>query len=225
MAVTLAIALAITVLAYTAFRGDKPRAALASAAADLQSLLHQARQTALGTGDPVAVLIYPAYAPPAAGGVSSTGYAIVYQDACFDFFTATAPTCGVRYATYNPAAPATGANGTLQSVVIDTVGLPRGVVFGPATGMGAAATLAAPLNAIPVNKACSFCGTTGGAVVFDPTGKATFYQLDGTNQTGPLNVTGGSLSLGYDANYTNLTGQRTVLILSISGAVQTISNG
>jgi prepilin-type N-terminal cleavage/methylation domain-containing protein len=224
MAVVLTIAVLVSWLAYTTMHKDRPRANLASAAAELQALLHQARQTALGTSNPVAVLIYPNYAAPTAATVAATGYFVIYQDACFDFFTATAPTCGVRYANFTPTSTP-GASGPLQSVIVDTMGLPRGVIVGPATGMGASATLPFPLASVTVNVACSFCGTTGGAVSFDSAGKASFYSLSGTTVTGPLGVSGGSLSLGYDPNVTDATGMRTLIIMSLSGAVQLINNG
>ena len=229
MAIVLAIAVLLTLLAYTTLQRDKPRANLAASAAELQSLLHQARQTALGSANPVSVLIYPNYSPPASAAVAATGYFIVYQDACFEFFSATVNNCNQHYATYQyqlATLPAgVNATGTVQSVVIDTMSLPRGVIVGPATGMGAGTTLSFPLAAVAVNVACSFCGTTGGAVSFDSTGKASFYSLSGATVTGPLNLTGGSISLGYDPKVTDATGQRTLIILPISGAVQLINNG
>jgi hypothetical protein len=110
--------------------------------------------------------------------------------------------------------------------VLDTMTLPYGIIFGPATGMGAGVTLPAPLNTIAVNTNCSFCGTTGGAVEFGSQGQATFYSLNGSTVT-PQTVTGGaSLSLGFDpAILSDMTGQRTLVIFSASGAVQMISGG
>ncbi len=223
MLTTLAIIAILTAIAVIGVSRWRPRANLASAATELQALLHQARQSALATGDNVAVLFYPAYSAPSAGA-GSTGYVVVYQDACFDFFTG-GGTCGVTYATYNPATLAAGTNGTLQSEVLDTMSLPYGVVIGPATGMGAGVVLPAPLNTVPVNVACSFCDPTGGAVVFDPRGQASFYKLNGGTVTGPLTPSGASVSLGFDPGVTDAAGQRTLVILSGSGAVETITNG
>ncbi len=222
MAVVLAIIAVLSTLTYFGVSRLRPRADMAGAASELQALLHQARQTALAEGVPVAVLLYPDYAP--AGG-AARGYVIVYQDACFDFFTA-APACAVSYARYDPARLTAGGNGTVQSVVLETLALPRGILVGPATGMGAGAALPAPLATVPVDTACSFCGTTGGAVEFDPSGRATFYRLSGGTVTGPLpGLTGGSVSLGYDPDLTTATGQRTLVILSASGSVEAIAGG
>jgi prepilin-type N-terminal cleavage/methylation domain-containing protein len=227
MAVVLLIIAVIAALTVTTFSRAKPRADMKSAAAELQALIHQARETALSTGTPVAVLVYKAYTPPSSG----TGYFIVYQDACFDFFTGGA-TCGVTYAAYNPAQLVVGASATTSSVVIDTMTLPNNVSIGPSSGMGTSATLPAPLAGVAVNVDCSFCGSTGGAIQFDPSGQATFYALSGTTQTGPLGpsstpaVNGGaSVSLTYNSALTSDTGQLTLVILSASGAVQVRGTG
>ena len=225
LAIVVAVIAILVAVAVTNLWRLKPRASLAGAGAELQAMLHQARQTALATGTPVVVLVYPSYTQ-AVAGLTSKGYLIVYQDACFDFFTATPP-CGVKFATYDPGKPASGNSATAQSQVLDSMSLPYSIVVGPTAGMGAGATLPAPLNNVPVNSACTFCGTTAGAVQFDAQGRATYYSLSGTTQTGPLADTGGgqSLSLGYDQTLAPLAGQRTVVILSGSGAVETIAGG
>lgn len=218
--VVVAIIGIMATIAGSYFLRTTSRGNLASSASELQALFHQARQTALATGNPVAVLVYPNYSPPSGGGATAKGYFIVYQDACFDFFTGGA-TCGVSYSAYAPATLKYG--GTSQ--VIDTMTLPHGVVVGPSTGMGAAATLRAPLQGVVVNVACSFCGTTGGAVQFDSRGQATFFKLSGTTVT-PYTPSGGaSLSLGYDSAVTDATGQDTFVILSGSGAVEVLKGG
>ncbi len=224
LAVVIAIVAILSTIAYSSLARNKPRANLASAAVELQALLHEARQSALASGEPVAVLFYPGYSGPGTAG--ATGYVIVYQDACFDFFTG-GGTCGVAYGTYDPALLAAGTNGALQSAVLDTMSLPTGVAVGPAAAMGAGARLPAPLAGVPVDAACAFCGTTGGAVRFDPRGQASFYGLSGTTVTGPLPLTeGASLSLGFDpAVAPDMSGQRTLVILSASGAVQAINGG
>ena len=223
LAIVLAVVAILSAAAVTSLSRGKTRASLLGATTELASLLHQARQTALGTGTPVAVLLYKGYSAP---GSLSTGYVIVYQDACFDFFSGGA-TCGVTYATYDPAVLAFGTSGTTKSAVLDTMTLPRGVIVGPANGMGTGTTLRAPIAGIPVDVDCSFCGTTGGAVVFDASGQASFYSLAGGSQTGPLAVNGGaSVSLGYDTAVTpDLTGQRTLVILSASGVVRLLAGG
>ena len=228
MAVVLAIVAVLAGLAYAALSHAKPRADLASATVELTSLIHQARQSALASGDNVSVLVYPNYLNP---GVNSTGYFVIYQDACFDFFTGGA-TCGVSYGSYNPATPAAGGNATYQSIVLDTMALPYGIVVGPPAGMGAGAVLVAPLAGVPVNTNCSFCGTTGGAVQFGPQGQASFYSLSGSTVTPCTTLTcpgvnlGASLSLGYDPTiHGDMTGQRTLVIFTSSGAVQTINGG
>jgi prepilin-type N-terminal cleavage/methylation domain-containing protein len=219
LAVVIAVIAILATAAGVSFARSKARANLASSAAELQSLLHQARQSALATGTPVAVLVYPGYVPPA-GPARGTGYFIVYRDACFDFFNK-GTTCGVSFDGYDPAKPAAGG----ASEVLDTMTLPLGIAVGPDTGMGASATLKAPLQGIAVNVRCSFCGTTGGAVQFDPRGQATFFALSGTTVTRQDPGAGASLSLGYDAAVTDATGQRTLVILSGSGAVQALTAG
>ena len=228
LAIVIAIIGILAALAGSYMLRSRPRANLANATMELQALLHQARQSALATGNPVGVLVYTAYSPPAAlGSPASIGYVIVYQDACFDFFTGGA-TCGVGYGSYNPAVLATGG----RSQVLDTMTLPYGVIVGPPDGMGSGALLTAPLNNVLVNTSCSFCGTTGGAVQFDARGQASFFALSGSTVTGPLTpattpaVNGGaSLSLGYNSATTDATGQRTLVILSASGAVTSINGG
>lgn len=218
LAVVVAIVAILASMAHFALSRDRPRAALASTAAELQSLLHQARQSALASDTPVAVLFYPQYSAPSVSG--STGYVVVYQDACFDFF-AGGVRCGVSYGDYDPAVLAAGG----ASQVLDTMTLPRGITVGPATGMGPSATLKAPLQGVAVNVACAFCGTTGGAVQFDPRGQATFFALSGSTVTPYAPGGGASLSLGYDGAVTDATGQRTLVILSGSGAVQAVNGG
>lgn len=221
LAVVIAIAGILAALAGSYMLRSKTRANLANATLELQALLHQARQSALAAGVPVGVLVYPSYSPPAAGGeAASTGYVVIYQDACFDFFSG-GGTCGVTYGSYNPAALKTGG----ASAILDTMTLPYGIVVGPSAGMGASATLKAPLQNVVVNVACDFCGSTGGAIQFDARGQATFYKLDGTTMSPYFPSGGSSLSLGYNAAITDATGQRTLIILSGSGAVEVINGG
>jgi prepilin-type N-terminal cleavage/methylation domain-containing protein len=209
LAVVMVIIAVLAALTVVSFARSKPRADMMSAAAELQALLHQAREAALQSGNPVVVLVYPNYTPANSG----QGYFIVYQDASVnsDFFNGGA----VAFATYNPAVLAAGGT----SVVIDTMTLPSDVMVGPSTGMGSS-PLAAPLQNVIVNVACSFCGSTAGAVAFSPIGVATFYSLSGTTQTTVAANGGASLSLTYNSAFTNVTGQVTLVIFSASGAVQ-----
>jgi prepilin-type N-terminal cleavage/methylation domain-containing protein len=207
LAITIAIVGIVAALAFSNFWKQKPRATLATTTAELQSLLHGARQTALATSHDVVVMLFPDY--DAGGG--AVGRVILYEDADFTFFTGGA----VNFAGYNPAVPASGA----RSQVLDTYDLPFSVTVGPATGMGASALLPAPYAGVPVNVACSFCATSGdhrGAVRFDSRGRATFYQAGAL-----LDATGASLTL----QAASLLGQRTLIITSGTGSVRALLNG
>jgi prepilin-type N-terminal cleavage/methylation domain-containing protein len=206
-AITIAVVAIIAALAFSSFWRQKPRASLATTTAELQSLLHGARQTALSTGHDVVVMIFPDYTSG-----TSVGRVILYEDGDYDFFTGGT----VNFATYNPTTQPTGG----RSQVLDTVDLPFGVTVGPAVGMGTGATLPDPYASVKVDAACSFCATTGdhrGAVRFDSRGRASFYQA-GTALTG---VAGASLTLQAEA----VGGQRTLVISSSNGAVRALSNG
>jgi prepilin-type N-terminal cleavage/methylation domain-containing protein len=220
LAVVLLIIAVIAGLTVTSFTRAKPRADMKTAAGELQALLHQARETALSSGNPVYVLVYKGFTPGASG--SGIGYFIVYQDACApvpDFMTG-GGTCGVSFAAYNPAVLAAGGS----SVIVDTMTLPNNLMVGPTTGMGV--PLAAPLQNVAVNTDCSFCGSTGGAVQFDASGQATFFSLAGGTVTAlGANGGGGSLSLTYNPDVTGVTGQMTLVIFSASGAVQVFGTG
>jgi len=226
LAVVLAIIGILAAATVTTFSRAKPRADMKTAAAELQALFHQARETALSTGTPVVVMIFKSYQPASSG----TGYFIVYQDACFDFLTG-GSSCGVLYDTYDATVLKVGSNASASSAIVDTYSLPQNLMVGPSNGMGTGATLAAPLAGVTVSVDCSFCGTSGGAVQFDATGAATFYSLDGTPtvgaaKAGPIAVNGGgSLSLTYDPTNTSMTGQYTLVIFSASGAVQVFGTG
>jgi prepilin-type N-terminal cleavage/methylation domain-containing protein len=223
-AVVMAIAAILAWLALSNIWRLKARANLAGTAAELQALLYQARQTAMGDAKPVAVLFYPSQTQTVRG-VTSTGYVVVYEDACADFFTA-APSCGQKFSSYEPDTLKAGGDAFAQGVVVDTLWLPAGILVGPEKGMGEGAKLVAPLDQVPVDLACSFCGSTAGAVRFDAQGRATFYSLSGTAQSGPLKDQGGySVSLGFDPIISPMPGQRTLVILSGSGAVYTIVGG
>ncbi len=224
LVITVAVIAILSWLAVSNLWRLKPRADLAGATGELAALLHQARQTALGDGKPVAVLFYPSYAQKI-DGHTSTGYVIVYEDTCPSGFFSVTPCGGLGFSTYDPAKLAgTGMDG--NSAVLDTLTLPMNIVFASAAEMANAPALPKPFDRVPVDVACSFCGTTAGAVQFDARGQVTFYKLDGTSQTGPLTDLGGySVSLGFNPTTAPIPGHRTILILSGSGAVQTIVGG
>ena len=186
---------------------------------ELRSTILGARERALSSGTPVAVLIYPDFETSS----HQRGRVIVYQDACRDFFTR-ALACGVAYATYDPAVPAYGHAGSLRSKVISTLDLPAGVTLSPRTGIPA--TLSAPFAGVRIDLACSFCGSTGGAVQFDSQGHPSFYSLDGGAVTGPFKVTGGAtLSLRATPTAATTTAEeQTLMILASTGAVAIIAS-
>ena len=218
--IVVAVIVILSALAVANLWRLKPRADLAGATAELAALLHQARQTALQDGKPVAVIFYPGFSQNV-GGYVSTGYVVMYEDACYDFFTKS-PACGVAFTDYaDPSKLKTGG----QSKVIDTMTFPMNVVFAEAIEMASSKSLPAPLDKIPVDKGCTFCGTTAGAAQFDAQGRVTFYSLDGTAQTELSNVGGYSLSLGFRQSIAPIQGHRTLVIFSGSGMVQTIVRG
>lgn len=209
IAFVVAIMAALGALAYASVGRLRPRAELASSAAELQSLLHGARQQALASGHPVAVLFFPDFA-----NGDGQGRVIVYEDGQFDFFS----TGAVNFDAYNPATPASAA----LSQVVATFDLPRGILLGPLDGMGASAALAAPWDGIAVTSACSFCTTSGarrGAIVFDPRGRASFYSQNGPRMAVQK---GGSVTIHAPELG---SASRTLVITSSTGAVRAYING
>jgi type II secretory pathway pseudopilin PulG len=204
-AVVMAIIIVLGGMAVSSFSRQRPRANLATAAADLQSTVHGARQQALASGHDVWVMVFPQYV-----NGNSTGRVIVYEDGNFSFVS------GGMLAAYNPSVLSHGS----QSPAVTTLDLPTGVVFGPATGQGASATLPAPLAGIDVTKACSFCSTSGdgrGAIRFDPKGRASFYS----GATAQTVIGGASMSL----NAPDIGKTWTLAITSAAGAVQMLGGG
>jgi prepilin-type N-terminal cleavage/methylation domain-containing protein len=209
-AVTVAIISIVAALTYSSLERYRPRADLANAAAELQSLVHQARQAALASGVPVFVLVFPDLDT----GGGARGRVVVYQDGDFSFLQTPAT---VDFDAYDPTALPAGA----RSEVLSTLDLPRGVTFGPATGLGADATLPAPYAGVDVTKACSFCASGGdhrGAIQFDSRGRATFHDANGTALP---DVVGVSLSVTSAA----VGGPRTLLITAGTGSVRLLVRG
>ncbi len=205
LAVVVAIIGVLAALAASNPSWLRRRASLQSSAAELAALIHGARLSAMATGHPVGVLVFPS----ASGAPDSTGRVVVYEDGNSDFFAGGA----VNFAAYVPTVLAYGD----RSQVITTLDLPSGIVFGPATGLGASATLPAPLSGINVQSDCSFCDTAAvrrGAIRFDSRGRATFYRGGSVQAVSG----GGSLSL----TSTEAGGTWTLAILANTGAVKLV---
>jgi prepilin-type N-terminal cleavage/methylation domain-containing protein len=218
LAVVLALIAVIVTVTGVSMRRARPRATLGGATIELRGLLHQARQQALVSGADVAVMIFPGVS----GEANSLGRVVVYQDALFSFFNAGS---AVHFGNYDPLAlnGAFDVNGNLKGEVIESINLPRGVVFGPARGMGTSARLVAPFNSIPVTSECTFCLGAGaarrGAVVFDSRGRARFYGADGPPQV----VDGGSISLTSPDLQGTTPLVRLVAITATTGSLQSVN--
>lgn len=209
--VVVAIIGIVSALGFVSIRLQRPRARLVTTAAEVHSLLHGARLTAMANGRAMVVMIFPDFANPDGG----TGRLVLYDDGAFSFFN---PAATVNFGNYDPsalgaeAATATTPGGRM----VRTFDLPEGTVFGPATGMGAGARLPAPYDTVSVDVRCSFCGgaPSRGAIAFDPSGSASFYRgmvaLGGTGHS--FSVTGPEL--------TSLR-TRTLVVTAGSGAVRT----
>lgn len=207
--VVMAIIGVLAALAVPVFSRQRPRAHLAAATAELQSVVHGARQQALATGHDVWVLVFPEFASG-----EGTGRVIVYEDGNFDFSVTNAPG-GMDLDRIVPATPARGT----RSRVVTTMDLPTGVTFG--TGGGGPTALPKPLDGIDVTRGCSFCGTLTdhrGGIRFDSRGRATFYGRTGT----PLVAAGAALNL---TSSPAISGQRTLVVTPVSGAVRLLIDG
>lgn len=210
IAIVVAVIGVLTALAYGSIARQRPRANLASTTAEFHALLHGARLTAMANGRNVVAMVFPTFRNREGG----TGRVILYEDGDFDFFSAAAV---VNFGGYAPATLSAG----VRSQVLEVIDLPPAVQVGPATGMGAGATLVAPLDGIAVDVSCGFCAAGGdrrGAVMFDPRGRAWFYSQNGA----PNAVTKGA-SISFEAP--EVTGSRTVVITNATGAVRTFNNG
>jgi prepilin-type N-terminal cleavage/methylation domain-containing protein len=168
------------------FGAQKEREKLRSASLELRGVLTQARQSALASGNRVAVLFFPNVVTSQAG---ATGRYVIYEDGepagagLFDAGSA------VNFDAYNPRSPNQGPN----SQVIDTMDLPFLVSVGPPDGWGPGTRATGAYAGIPLDNPCAFCTGVGGrgAIVFDPLGSVSFYD-----RTGPaLALTGAALSL------------------------------
>jgi len=222
MAVTLLIIATLTFLAYNAMHRARPRATLESTSAELQSLVHQARQKALAQATRVALLVAPSY-----NNGQGTGRLVLVQDepdgsANPSLFS---PAGTPSFGTYDFSNPTATAGGQ----VLDTLDLPLGVLVGPAGGSGLD-PLPFPYDNITTNAPCSFCAAGGyGAIVFDSRGRATFYSADGggaiqsSGQAGGASITlyGPDVLSGPGGQYTT----HTLVITSPQGMLRTFHNG
>jgi prepilin-type N-terminal cleavage/methylation domain-containing protein len=217
--VVVAIMGVLAALAAAAFGRQKPRQQLDQAALELRALMFGARQTALSTGQPVVLMIFPNQLTG-----KGRGRLVLYRDGDFAFFTAAgAP----NFASFIPQAQPTGP----RSEVMEVLDLESGVTIGPPAGMGPAAVMPAPYDDIPINTACAFCtGALGrGAIAFQPDGSVDFHAGIGP-AIGTL-PQGASLSLTQaDAAETDgsraatyfVNGVRTIVIASANGSMQTL---
>lgn len=214
MLVTVAVIGIVAALVAFGFGRQKPRARLSGTVAELQALLYGARQNALATGHPTVVMVFPSFVPP---GASGTGRIMVYEDGAGTFFSAAAP---VNFGTYVPSTEQAGPN----SQVVTTMDLSREVAVGPVDGRGAAASMPAPFNRVPITAACTFCAGGRGAIAFDPKGQAFFYAGNGP----PALLDGGSISFYNPLDSgnpaadvaANVAEIRTVAIVAATGAVR-----
>jgi prepilin-type N-terminal cleavage/methylation domain-containing protein len=205
MMVVVAIIGIAAALSITLFGRQRPRQQVDQFALELRGILVGARQTAMGTGTPVAVVVFPAYVSP-----SGTGRLILYRDGNFTFFSGAA---AINLENLSDAAPVADT----RSEIVDTIDLSDGLVIGPATGQGVSALMPAPFNGIAINVACPFCTGTGGrgAMVFQPNGSVTFQDRNGPALAMPQ---GASLSV----TKTDSEAIRTITVAAGTGAMQTL---
>jgi prepilin-type N-terminal cleavage/methylation domain-containing protein len=207
--VVLAIIVVLASLAFPSFSRQRPRARLAAATVEFQSLVHGARQQALASGRDVWVVVFPEYVSG-----EGTGRVVIYEDGNYDFATTNAPG-GMDLDRMVPSKPASGS----QSRVVTTFDLPTGVTFG--TDGSGPSTLPAPLAGIDLTQGCSFCGNLTdhrGAIRFDSRGRASFYGRTGV----PLVTTGAAMSLTASPT---INGQRTLVVTPVTGTVRLLVNG
>lgn len=219
MVVVALIAIGAALVAW-GFGSQRPRQQLAGAANEIQALVHGARQSALATGRRTIVVIFPDYRTSS----NSKGRLFVVEDDMAEEFFVTANGNATLGSLDELDPSRTGAivmGSGADGGVLDTMDLPPGVTFGPATGMGSSAKTSAPYD-IPLDAACTFC--TGqdnrGAIAFDPSGRATFWDANGRS---PLTEEefqrGASLTLMAD----DVSEVRTLVVVASTGAMQTLS--
>jgi prepilin-type N-terminal cleavage/methylation domain-containing protein len=206
----------LSVVAFDSLRRTRPRATFEGAAAELQSLIHAARQEALASGRDVAVLVFPDYAT----SPTATGRILVVQDDTVTKQSILAEGADLNLGTYKAGLPASPPNGRL----VATFDLPDGVLVGLGAGPGPG-KLPFPYGTITTDVSCSFCADDGdhrGAIVFDSRGRSRFYSASGATISISGQAGGASLSL-YGTALNNSSS--TLVITSPQGMVRTIHNG
>jgi prepilin-type N-terminal cleavage/methylation domain-containing protein len=209
MVTVLAIVATVGALAAIGLSRSRPRAGLATTAAELHALLRNARQNALNTGRPTIVIVFPSFQNPAGG----TGRVVVLEEPSATFFQESASPDD--FESYMPGEAPTG-----NTEITSLLDLPRHVVVDlPA---GDEITLSPPYDRITV-EACGFCGGDRGAVRFDSKGRASFHSGNGA----ALDLWGSSLSLTAmeDEEQVLAGAVRTLVITSTTGSARTFVGG
>jgi len=212
--VALVVVGVMTGVSYGVMSRFKPRAAFRGIGAEIKSLIHQARQQALASGVPVAVLLFPNYQE-----TGFQGRLVLVQDSSVPASSLFNAAATVNFDNYDPSRPANpDCSSASHCPDVSILNLPQNVTVGPSTGFGTAA-LVFPYNRITTNVACSFCKSTGdqrGAIVFDDHGHATFYSGAATVSGG---VGGASFSIqGADLGNASVI---TFVVTAITGSVTT----
>ncbi len=205
MMVVVAIIGVIAAMTLFLFGRQKGRQQVDQFALEVRALMVGARQTAQGTGTPVALLVFPNQVT-----AQGTGRLILYRDGDFSLFSGAA---AVNLENMDPAAPVADA----RSEVLETIDLADGLVIGPANGQGTGAVMPAPFAGIAIDVACPFCTGAGGrgAVIFQPNGSVTFQDRNGP----PLALAqGGSLSVTRPDSQEI----RTITVAASTGAMTTL---
>ncbi len=224
MVVTLAIIGILSWLAIDSFRRVKPAATHDSVSAELQSLVHFARQQALATGRGYAVLVFPDLRT-----AQGTGRIVVLKDEPVgspkpSFFAADG-----GYVNYNPSNPATTTSGAL----VETFDLPDGVLVGPENGNGQETGIPFPYNSIDTDVRCSFCAKTGdhsGGILFDGRGRVSFYSWAGNALAPSGQAAGASLTIYSPEAVAGVLGgspyhTSTLVVTAPAGTVRTFWHG
>lgn len=167
LVIVVAIIGIVTGLAVTTLSAARPRQTVANAMAELQAIVHGARQQALARGNDVAVMVFPTFVNPLGG----KGRIVVMEDRDSTLFSVASAT---NLGNYKPEQPAIPEPVTQDPTVFD---LPPGLTLVTAAG----APLPPPLDNVLAPAACTFCkgGTGAGGLRFDARGRASFYAEPG----------------------------------------------
>lgn len=215
MVVTVAVLGILLALAWSGLGKVRKRADYTGTSGELEAVLHNARQTALSTGNPVVVAVNTAFATPTGG----LGRVVVFEDPGGLFFSGTG---ALNLGNYNWASPGytLPAPSDPGVTVFD---LPRGVTFAPPL---ATLVMRPPFTGVSLAGACSFCGGPVGGLRFDERGQVTFFTAVDARMAV---TTGQSLTIwNGDPRIEPLhptSGFRTLVITSVTGVVVTFSRG